>query len=169
MWTKKDKLLFSIINHYGNAYLQKNGQRIMQTFQMKQVIADQFGYYDNNRHVFHWLQGINRMIYKLITTHYLKVFGSKETIRKLCKSTVRLEPHDQYVIPYLVQFFNAAFSVIPFHHGKKIVYGMVKLGIKDSFDFDAFNGDMGAYRLYGLQHTKRKKHVNVKTRRSSRR
>ena len=169
MWTKKDKLLFSILNHYGNAYLQKNGQRIMKAFQMKQASTDEFGYYDTTNHMFHWLNDINRITYKLLTTHYLRVFGSKETIRKLCQPTVSLEPQNQYVIPYLVQFFNSAFSVIPFHNGKKTIYGMIKLGIKDSFDFDAFNGEMGAYRLYGLQQTKRKKCTNVKTRRSSRR
>jgi hypothetical protein len=90
MWTKKDKLLFSIVNHYGNAYLQKEGQQIMKTFQMKQAIADQFGYYDKTRNVFHWLQGINQMIYKLCKTHYFSVFGSKETIRKLCQPTVHI-------------------------------------------------------------------------------
>jgi len=169
MWTKKDKILFSIVNHYGNTYLQKEGQRIMKVFQMKHATTDEFGYYDTTRHTFHWLNDINHVIYKLLTTHYLGVFESKETIRKLCQPTVPLESHNQYVIPYLVQFFNAAFSVIPFHNGKKIVYHMVKLGIKDSFDFDAFNASMGAYRLYGLQQTKRKKHTNVKTRRSSRR
>jgi hypothetical protein len=169
MWTKKDKLLFSIVNHYGNAYLQRNGQQIMKTFQMKQAIADQFGYYDKIHNTFHWLQGINKIIYKLSMTHYFSVFGSKETIRKLCQPTVHIEPPHQYVIPYLVQFLNAAFSVIPFHEGNRTVYGMTRLGIKDSFDFGAFNASMGAYRLYGLEQTKHKKHANVKRRRSSRR
>jgi hypothetical protein len=169
MWTKKDKLFFSIVNHYGNDYLKKNGEQIMKTFQMKQAIADQFGYYDKTSSTFHWLQGINHMIYKLCMTHYFNVFRSKETIRKLCQPTVRIEPPNQYVIPYLVQFLNAAFSVIPFHEGNRTVYGFTRLGIKDSFDFGAFNASMGAYRLYGLEQTKHKKHTNVKRRRSSRR
>jgi len=169
MWTKKDKLLFSILNYYGDIYLQKNGEHIMKTFQRKQAIADQFGYYDKIHNTFHWMQGIHRITYKLLTTHYLHVFGSKETIRKLCQPVVPLEPSYQFVIPYLVQFLNAAFSVIPFHEGDRTVYGMTRLGIKDSFDFDAFNSSMGAYRRYGMQQTKHKKHTNVKRRRSSRR
>jgi hypothetical protein len=85
------------------------------------------------------------------------------------KPTVRIDPPNQYVIPYLVQFLNAAFSVIPFHESDRTVYGMTRLGIKDSFDFGAFNASMGAYRLYGLEKTKHRKRTNVKRRRSSRR
>jgi hypothetical protein len=160
-WTHKDKLLFHIIEKYGRQ--NENSKKVVETFRKRKNKPDVtlFGVYDKPSETFYWTNGMNEITLNMVNTHYQEVFGSNETIVKLCKPVVRLEQKYHCVIPYLMDILNAAFSVLPVQRGEQMMFGLVKLGLQDDFDFNAFDGAMGAYRLSHLRphrKTQKRKH-----------
>ena len=160
-WTNKDKLLFHIIESFGRP--NESSKKVVETFRKRKNKPDVtlFGVYDRASETFYWMNGINEITLNMVRQHYQSVFGSDETIVKLCKPVVRLERKYHCVIPYLVDILNAAFSVLPVQRGEQMMFGLVKLGLKDDFDFNAFDGAMGAYRLshlHPLRKTHKRKH-----------
>ena len=114
-WNKKDKLLFNIINKFGN----KNA--------IKKLKGDTpgvnpIGLYDNGKFI--WFEDMNKILYSFIKKHYLSVFRTTDTIKKLCQHTITLDNKDQYVIPFIYQLLNKQFTVVCLEgeNSKKIIW-----------------------------------------------
>ena len=156
-WTKQDKLLFHIVNTFGKPFTIKASNKVIDTYLKLKTKPNIifFGSYDQSSNTFYWMNKMNEVSLDMARKNYMSVFGSDETIAKLCRPEVHLDIKNKDVIAYLMDIFNAAFSIIRIKKGSETIYGMVKLGIQDSFDFDGFNNAMGVYRL-SVQINKRK-------------
>ncbi len=164
-WSKKDRLFFHLINEAGKRYFKKQSHIATATFMKAKVKPNLifFGSYNLSTRMFHWLNGMNEITLDYIRKGYMSVFGSDETIVKLCAPSVSLDLKDRNVIPYLVDIVNAAYSVVRFEKGKERVFAMVKLDIPDAFDFERFNNTMFLYRTYDVYEKKTRRNVrNIK-------
>ena len=151
-WTKKDRVLFTILNQFGKDDLEKQIEDASKKFvklKTKPEFFVVFGHYDLAKDEFILENNMNKMTYDFFKKGYLPVFGSDETVKKLCRPVVKLDKKDMNVIPYLLEIINAAFSVIRFKSNGLYTYALVKLdGVRESFDFEKFRDSMFLYRSF---------------------
>lgn len=148
-WTKKDILLFNILNSFGEKYLETQINEASSVFAKMKVKPQYiiFGYYSTKSDIFTWLNNMNNESLKLIKKGYISVFKTIETINKLCKSSIKLNRKYMNVIAYLLDIINASFRVVRFKKGDNYIYALAKLeGLKEIFNFDEFEKAMFIYR-----------------------
>jgi hypothetical protein len=146
-WTKKDKVLFRIIQEFGDSDIEAQIQKSTEMFFQKPTTFTVFGYYDAAHHQFVWQQDMNRRMEQFIRGGYQPLFGSDRSWKKLFRSRVPLPPRYQNVIPYLMEMLNAQYRVIQFVHDGHDTYAFVELPVKQTFSFDAFSNAMFLYRM----------------------
>lgn len=150
-WSKKDKVLFRILQEFGASDLEAQIQRSSRAFAAKKIPPSSVsvvGYYDPARQEFVWLHDMNRKLEQFVAEGYQPLFGDDRSWKKLFRSTVRLPSAEQNVIPYLLEIVNARFRVVRFHDKGREVYALVPLkGIKQTFSFDEFSQAMFLYRM----------------------
>lgn len=173
-WTEKDKVLFSIVNQFGDKYLEKqieNASAKFLTFKKRPNFFVIFGYYNLNNNVFVWQNKMNEISYNFVKNGYMPLFDSDKTIKKLFSSVVHFEEKDMNVIPYLMEALNAQFSVIRFKSQTDYIYALTSIDdIKESFKYDEFNDVMFLYRYFNRlnkdiesKHKKRKIREQLKS------
>jgi hypothetical protein len=170
-WTKKDLLLLDLINEFGKRYGCKQAAATFAALTKAKVKPpiNEFGSYDPSTHVFRWRNDVNIVTLDMIRNHYMSVFGSDETIKKLFHPVVPLDGRYQSVIPYLMDILNAAFHVIRMQKGKESVYALVKINVHNFIDFDRFEQTLLVYRQYDAFSTRAVKKRTTKKRTTSRR
>lgn len=150
-WSKKDKVLFRILQDFGASDLEAQIQRSSRAFSARRIPPSSvtlFGYYDPKRQEFVWLHDMNRMMERFITEGYQPLFGDDTSWKKLFRPKVRLPTAYQNVIPYLLEIVNARYRVVRLSDNGRDVYALVPLqGIKQTFSFDAFSQAMFLYRM----------------------
>jgi len=146
IWTKKDRLLLDLIIEFGNQSIRTTNAAIAYSKAIVKPQIDEFGSYEPSTHIFRWRNGINTMMLDMVRTHYMNVFGSDETLVKLFRPSIYLEARYQFVIPYLMDILNAAFHVIRMRRGSQIIYGLVKIDVPNSIDFNRFEQALMMYR-----------------------
>ena len=109
----------------------------------------------NNRHItyydfiplgylvgnnFTWINDMNIFFYKHFSKYDLEKCISDDLSRYLFSSDkINLSKKYRYVIPYLIAIATPAFNVIEFRdNNNDIFFGLVKLNIKDNFNYDNF-------------------------------
>ena len=160
-WSKKDRLLFHLINEAGKRYFKRQVHLATATFMKAKVKPNLvfFGTYNLSTRTFHWLNQMNEITLDYIRKGYMSVFGSDETIVKLCQPSVPLDLKDRNVIPYLIDIVNAAYSVVRFEKGKERIFAMTKLDLPDTFDFEQFNNSMFIYRTFHVYERKTRRNI----------
>lgn len=151
VWTTRDEILFSILNRFGKEHFEKQIERNTHAFLRLKHDPEWFvvfGIYDRDNHAFEWKNDVNAITYNQVIDHYMSIFGTDVTIKKLCKSRVVLESKYQNVIPYLVEFLNTRFKVVRQVHANKIIYALVTLDKDTEFNIDEFDAAMFYYRQY---------------------
>lgn len=171
VWTKKDKVLFRILQDFGRSDLEAQIQRSTRIFLKYKTPPPSFmlfGYYDPKKQEFVWMNDMNRRMVRFIKGGYQPLFGSDTSWKKLFRSTVSLPSSYQNVIPYLMEILNARYRVVRLEDKGFPVYGLVSLeGVKQTFSFEEFKQVMFLYRMdddlekkYGSRHTKKKHRVH---------
>jgi len=163
IWTKKDRLLLNIIVEFGNQSIRTTDAANAFSRATIKPQIDEFGSYDPSTHIFRWRNGMNTTMLDMIRNHYMSVFGSDKTLVKLFRPTVHLEARYQFVIPYLMDILNAAFHVIRMRHGSHIIYGLVKINVPNSIDFDRFEQALMVYRHTFTKRATRKRVTRKRT------
>jgi hypothetical protein len=149
-WSKKDRVLFRILQEFGESDLEAQIQASTRAFLVRKIPPSSvvpFGYYDKTHHEFVWLHGMNRQMERFIAEGYQSLFGEDRSWKKLFHATVPLSPMYQNVIPYLMEIVNARYRVVRLIHKGQEVYALVPLRIKQTFSFDDFSQAMFLYRM----------------------
>ena len=149
-WSKKDKVLFRILQEFGKSDLEAQIQASTRAFLVRKIPPSSvvpFGYYDKKHHEFVWLHGMNRRMERFVAEGYQPLFGEDRSWKKLFHATVPLSPMYQNVIPYLMEIVNARYRVVRLMHNGQEVYALVPLRIKQTFSFDDFSQAMFLYRM----------------------
>lgn len=151
VWSKKDKVLFRILQDFGKSDLEAQIRRSSRAFSAKNIPASSVtivGYYDPKQQEFVWLHDMNRRLEMFIADGYQPLFGDDRSWKKLFHPKVSLSLADQNVISYLLEIVNARFRVVRLHDKGREVYALVPLtGIKQTFSFDEFSQAMFLYRM----------------------
>jgi hypothetical protein len=169
VWTKKDKVLFRILQDFGKRHLEaqiKRSTRMFLKYKTPPPSFTLFGYYDPKKQEFVWLNDMNRRMIRFIQEGYQPLFGSDTSWKKLFRSTVSLPASHQNDIPYLMEILNARYRVVRLEDKGFPVYGLVALeGVKQTFSFDEFQQAMFLYRMeddlerkYGSRATRKRLH-----------
>jgi hypothetical protein len=85
-WSKKDKILFTIVNKFGKEHLERQIKEASQKFSTLKKRPDFFtifGNYNIQKNEFVWLNGINKISYNFVINGYMPLFESKTTLKKL--------------------------------------------------------------------------------------
>ena len=91
---------------------------------------------------FKWINGLNELFYEHFLKCDLEKYISQDLINYLFNNnSINLSKKYRYVIPYLIAITNPAFNIIEYRDDKNHrFFGLVKLNIKDNFDYDKFIG-----------------------------
>jgi uncharacterized radical SAM superfamily protein len=165
-WNKNDILYLSMINEYGQKYIDKQMKAASQQFLKMKNKPEYtiFGSYHSVTKSFVWINSMNTVAYDMIKNNYMDVFRNEHTLKKLFKIHVSLPTQFYKVIPYLMKVINAAFHVISFPLKDKIMFALVKLDLPDTVDFDVFDDIMLTYHTHLMKQSKTKVHKKHKKR-----
>lgn len=151
-WTKKDKILFTIVNKFGKEHLEKqikDASQKFSTLKKRPEFFTIFGYYNIHKNVFVWQNNMNKHILNFIKNGYMGLFGSDYTLKKLFQPTVAFNKEDMNVIPYLMEILHAQFTVVRFKSPTNYIYALTVIdGIKETFKYEDFDAAMFLYRKY---------------------
>ena len=151
-WTKKDKILFTIINKFGKEHLEKQIKDASQKFSTLKKRPDfftVFGYYNLDKNVFVWQNDMNKHILNFIKNGYMPLFESDSTLKMLFQPTVPFNKEDMNVIPYLMEILHAKFSVVRFKSPTNYIYALTVIdGIKETFKYEDFDAAIMLYRKH---------------------
>ena len=169
-WSEKDKVLFSIVNQFGEKYLEKqieNASAKFLTLKKRPNFFVIFGYYNLNNNVFIWQNKMNEISYDFVKKNYMTLFNTDKTIKKLFNPDVMFEEKNMNIIPYLMEALNAQFNVIRFKGPTDYIYALTSIDdIKESFKYDEFNDVMFLYRYFNrLDKNIKSKHKKRKNKR----
>lgn len=152
MWSEKDKLLFTIVNNFGEKNLEPQIEESSEKFgQLKKrpEFFVVFGYYNLNKDIFVWQNEMNKISYEFIKKGYIPLFKSDETIKKLFQPVVKFDKKNMNVIPYLMEALNAKLNVIRFKSPTAYIYALTMIDdIKETFKYENFNDAMFIYRYF---------------------
>lgn len=150
-WTKKDKVLFRILQEFGASDLEAQIRRSSRAFSARKTPPESvtiFGYYDTATQQFVWLNDMNRKLRRFIEEGYQPLFGDDTSWKKLFRQNVHLPLTYQNVIPYLMEIVNARYRVVRLSDQGRDVYALVTLkNVKQTFSFDDFSEAMFLYRM----------------------
>lgn len=165
-WNKNDILYLSMINEYGQKYIDKQMKTASQQFLKMKNKPEYtiFGCYHLVTKSFVWINSMNTMSYDMIKNNYMDVFRNEHTLKKLFKTNVPLSVQYYKVIPYLMKVVNAAFHVISFPLKDKIIFALVKLDLPDTVDFDVFDDIMLTYHTHLMKQSTKRVHKKHKKR-----
>lgn len=163
-WTKNDILYLSMINEYGQKYINKQMKVASQLFLKNKPEYTIFGSYHLATKSFVWMNNMNVISYDMIKKNYMDVFRNESTLKKLFKTNVPLPTTFYKVIPYLMKVINAAFHVIIFPLKDKIIFALVKLDLVDTVDFDVFDDIMLTYHTHLMKQSAKTVHKKYKKR-----
>jgi len=151
-WSKKDKILFTIVNKFGKEHLERQIKEASQKFatlKKRPEFFTIFGNYNLQKNEFVWLNGMNKISYNFVINGYMPLFESKTTLKKLFQPIVRLNKEDMNVIPYLMEALNAKFSIVRFKSPTNYIYALTVIdGIKETFKYEDFDAAMMLYRKH---------------------
>ena len=152
MWTNKDKVLFTIINKFGEEHLEKQineSSKKFATLKKRPEFFTIFGYYNLDKNVFVWQNDMNKAVLNFIKNGYMSLFKSDSTLKKIFQPTVQFNKKDMNVIPYLMEALHAKFSVVRFKSPTNYIYALTIVdGIKETFKYEDFDAAMMLYRKY---------------------
>lgn len=165
-WNKNDILYLSMINEYGQKYIDKQMKVASKHFLKMKNKPEYtiFGYYQLKTKSFLWINSMNVVTYDIIKKNYMDVFRNESTLKKLFKTNVPLSTQYYKVIPYLMKVVNAAFHVITIPIKDQIVFALVKLDLADTVDFDVFDDIMLTYHTHLMKQSKKKTNKTHKKR-----
>jgi hypothetical protein len=170
-WSEKDKVLFSIVNIFGKEHLEEQIEDASEKFSQLKTrppFFSIFGYYNLDKNVFVWQNGINEVSYDFVKNNYMTLFKSDETIKKLFQPVVHFDKKDMNVIPYLMEALNAQFNVVRFKSRTDYIYALTIIdGVKETFKYEDFDTAMFTYRF--LEEPDNKPHIKHKKSKSKRR
>jgi len=166
VWDKNDILYLSMIEEYGQKYINKQMKVASQQFLKMKNKPEYtiFGAYHLVNKTFVWKNSINTVAYDMIKNNYMDVFRNEHTLKKLFKTTVPLSAQYYKVIPYLMKVINAAFHVVSFPLKDQIIFALVKLDLPDTVDFDVFDDIMLTYHTHLMKKSAKKVHKTHKKR-----
>ena len=159
-WNKNDILYLSMINEYGQKYIDKQMKVASKHFLKMKNKPEYtiFGYYRLETKSFVWINSMNTMSYDIIKNNYMDVFRNESTLKKLFRTQVSLPIMFYKIIPYLMKVINAAFHVITFPLKDKIIFALVKLDLQDTVDFNVFDDIMLTYHTHIMKQSKKETH-----------
>lgn len=169
-WSEKDKVLFNIVNQFGQKYLEKqieNASSKFLTLKQRPKFFIIFGYYNLYKNIFVWQNEMNKISYDFVKKGYMSLFKTDKTIKKLFTQEVKFEEKDMNIIPYLMEALNAQFSVIRFKGPSDYIYALASIDdIKETFKYEEFNDAMFLYRYFNtLDRVPKSKHKKRKNKR----
>jgi hypothetical protein len=168
-WSKKDKVLFRILHHFGKGDLEAQIQRSSRAFASLTRPPESvyfFGYYDKKHQNFVWCNNMNAMIKRFIEDKYQHIFGNDVSWKKLFEPVVSFTPENKNIIPYFIEIFHAQDRVVRIITKDYDMYALAPLkNIKQTFSFDTFLQDMFLYRIDDKMEKKYGKHSTQKRRR----
>ena len=151
-WSKKDKILFTIVNKFGKEHLEKqikDASQKFSTLKKRPEFFTIFGYYNIDKNVFVWQNNMNKHILNFIKNGYMGLFGTDYTLKKLFQPTVAFNKEDMNVIPYLMEILHDQFTVVRFKSQTNYIYALTIVdGIKETFKYEDFDAAMFLYRKY---------------------
>lgn len=151
-WSEKDRVLFNIVNQFGEKYLEKqieNASSKFLTLKQRPNFFIIFGYYNLDKNLFVWQNEMNKISYDFVKKGYMTLFKTDKTIKKLFKPFVDFDEKDMNIIPYLMEALNAQFSVIRFKGPNDYIYALTSMdNIKETFKYKEFNDAMFLYRYF---------------------
>ena len=146
MWTNKDKVFFQILKMDSKPVkqeIERNSRKYHASSTKPDAIM--FGYYSKYTRSFHWLNRMNHVLLDHARASYMDIFGTDETLKKLCKSVVKIEDHT--IIPYLYEILDTTHSVIELDEvNGQIFYGATE-SVGSHFNFQKFSDHMFVYRM----------------------
>jgi len=156
-WTKKDYILFKIVNDFGKEFLETQIQRNSEIFFKLKHQPDLFliiGYTDLIKNTFNWKNDMNYVSYDFVKNMYKELFTSDELLYKLFTPVVKLDSQNINIIPYLLEALNPQLNVIQYKSKNHCIFILTKLeNVEKMFNMDKFRTALSVYNNYNTYYT----------------